>query len=139
MSSLIGCHRTGTTTNDALVKLFALAGTATTLEWRKAMKWRQPAAAFDHAVLIPLVEYGMIFRRGDNWHIADIGKRAIGINPDVSCGGGEAVPPPAAPATKRPPLSRPSLFRSVPIREGSLDYRDIPSRHGDHSIPHRKA
>jgi hypothetical protein len=116
VSSLIGCHRTGTITNDALVKLYALTGAATVLEWRKAMKWRQPAAAFDHAVLIPLVSNGMIFRRGQNYCITDNGCEAIGIDPN-----------------------RGSLFGAIPFRDGSLDYRDIPSRHGDQSIPHRKA
>lgn len=139
MSSLIGCHRTGTITNDALVKLYALTGAATVLEWRKAMKWRQPAAAFDHAVLIPLVSNGMIFRRGQNYCITDNGCEAIGIDPNQSCGAGEAVPAPQLPITNRPPLSRGSLFGSIPFRDGSLDYRDIPSRHGDQSIPHRKA
>jgi hypothetical protein len=139
MSSLIGCHRKGSTTNDALVKLFALAGVATALEWRKAMKWRQPSGAFDHAVLIPLVEHGMIFRRGDTYRITDIGCEAIGIDPNVTCGAGEVVPPPASPAAHRPALSRGSLFGAIPFRDGSLDYRDIPSRHGDQSIPHRKA
>jgi hypothetical protein len=139
MSSLCGCQRSGTTTNMALIRLFALTGVATTLEWRKAMNWRQPAAAFDHAVIIPLTQHGMIFRRGDNWRITDEGCRAIGIDPDVSCGAGQVVPPPAPPVMYNAPLSRPSLFRTIPIREGALDYRDIPSRQGNQSIPHRKA
>jgi hypothetical protein len=139
MSTLCGCQRSGTITNNALIKLYALTGVATTLEWRKAMSWRQPAGAFDTAVIIPLTQHDMIFRRGDNWRITDAGCRAIGIDPDVSCGGGQAVPPPAPPAMYSPPLSRPSPFKAIPFREGSLDYRDIPSRHGDQTIPHRKA
>jgi hypothetical protein len=139
MSTLIACHRSGTKTNMALMKLYALAGAATLIEWRKALKWNQPAGLFDTEVIFPLVQHGMVFRRRDNWYITDSGKRAIGIDPDVSCGGGEIVPPPAAPATYRPPLSRPSLLRTIPIRDGALDFLDIPSRHGDQSIPHRKA
>ncbi len=132
-------HRSGTKTNDALRKLFALGGIATMLEWRAALKWRETIRAFDQDVIFVLVQHELIYRRRENWHITDLGKQAIGIDPLATCGAGDLVPAPVIPILSAAPLSRPSLSKSIPFRPGSMDYRDIPSRHGDQSIPHRKA
>lgn len=139
MSTLIACQRPGTKTNEALRKLFALGGIATMLEWRTALKWRETIRAFDQDVIFVLVQHEMIYRRRNNWHITDLGKQAIGIDPLSTCGGGDLVPAPVIPLLNAAPLSRPSLTKSIPIRDGSMDYRDIPSRIGNNLLSHRKA
>lgn len=137
MSALIPAVRPGTRANMALIALQGLAGQATKAEWMAALKWKQSVAVFDQDVMFMLTTHRLVFRRGEVWSITDAGKRVIGIDPDIDGGSGAPAPSRAAPEWR--PLARRNVRRLDMVRDGGLDYQDIPSRFGDTSIPHRKA
>lgn len=137
MSAQIPAVRPGTRANNALIALQGLAGQATKPELMAAMKWKSSPTVFDQDVMFMLTTHRLVFRRGDVWSITDEGKRMIGIDPDVDGGSGAPAPPRVAPEWR--PLARQNVRRLDMVRDGGLDYQDIPSRFGDTSIPHRKA
>jgi hypothetical protein len=137
MSALVPAVRPGTRANKALCVLQSLAGQATKPEWMAAMGWKSSPALFDQDVMFMLTQHRLVFRRGDIWAITDDGRRVIGIDPDMDSGAGAPVPSRAVPEWR--PLARRNVRRLDMVRDGGLDYQDIPSRFGDTSIPHRKA
>lgn len=119
---------------SGLLKLAGLAGAADFASLRSAMAWSESDGRFLLQVVNPLLLRGYIFVQGNRYCITDVGQEAIGDSP--------AVPPyqgvPAGPAYAPPmrPLSARHRPDRTMRREGSFDYLDIPSRIGDHFVPH---
>lgn len=138
MINVVQALRRGTKAHTALLKLHSIAGKATRGEWMVALKWKFSTAAFNEEVLFLLENQSLIFCRDSVYTITDAGCALIGIVPDAPGG-----LPPLPAASRDAPIMRPLSRRHMPrmdlAREGSLDYRDIPSRIGDKLISHRKA
>ena len=132
MNTAIAVVRAGTRPHAALLKLSALAGQARQIEWQRAIKWRMTPLAFKAEVLDVLVTHRLIFCRTGVWNITDAGLSAIDALPDAP-GGLPGQPQPAASQAVMASLSRRFIpnFRAL-AREGSFDFRDIPSRMNEH-------
>jgi hypothetical protein len=125
--------RPGTGAATALRVLHSLAGQAERDPWCDALRRQNVnmVRQFD-ALINNLIAAGMVFRRARDYIITDDGLAWLGVRAGV-------VPraEPTAVPTRHVPIRRQAWAHLA--REGSLDFRDIPSRMGDALIPHRKA
>jgi hypothetical protein len=85
-----------------------------------------------------LISNGMVFQRRQLFILSDDGLAWLGVAVDF-VPRAEPLKVPARYVPPMRPLSRRNMPRLDLVREGSLDFRDIPSRMGDTLIPHRKA
>lgn len=124
--------RTDSRAYFALQQLHNYGGTVIVQEWIVAVGWQATMGVFDRQVIGPLLQHGLIVKRGVDLVITGRGKAYIGAAdpvPEPVITPGTYVPPMRALAAKYMP-------RLAVIRPGALDYRDIPSRMGDLLIPH---
>ena len=130
--------RAGSRAHLALVKLHQISGTASSRSWLNALTWCGSIKSFDTDVVKVLLDMKMIFSRGFEYAITDEGLEHLGIAIDA--------PPRPAPvivesryvAPKRE-LSRKNMPNVRLQREGSFDYRDLPSRHGHAYVDYKSS
>lgn len=137
MTAIAANLHLGARSLNALVKLNAMAGQALQFEWQRALRWRGTVLAFQHEVIAELESRRLVFCRRNVWTITDAGIKALGAMPDAP--GGLPGQPALAHTPATPPLSSRYIPRySELARAGSLDYRDIPSRIGEHLVSYSK-
>ncbi len=115
-----------------LQKLHAIGGQASALEWTRAAGWTEGLVEFEIKIIRVLTKHNHVFKRGDVCILTDGGMEHIGASASVEpyiglvAGPGYVAPMRTLSARYRP--------RLLSTRDGALDYRDIPSRHGDQLI-----
>jgi hypothetical protein len=114
--------------------LYALGGSATAAAWMKACLWKTTVFDFERTVIAPLTLDRHIHERSELRILTDGGMVRIGqmeapVVPAGVVAGQRYVAPVRA-------LSARHVVRVRPLREGSLDYRNIPSRFGDQRVAH---
>ena len=127
--------RVGSRAFIALVKLHGLGGQTSLADWMGHVGFLSPVKQFKADIVNILKVRGKIFERNDVYHISDAGLVHIGVAVDAA----PVVPALPAPSRRAPPRSelRPqNITRLALMREGALDYRNIPSRIGDQLVPH---
>ncbi len=120
---------------QALEKLHANGGSMSAYSWTRSMSWTGSFETFIARVVTPLQNSRLIFLYLSDYKITDLGLAYLGIDADAA----PEPQPVVAGAPYSPgirPLSAKHIVRLRSMREGSLDYREIPSRVGDHVIPH---
>lgn len=124
--------KAGSRAYAAMETLYTLGGSASAAAWMKACLWKTSIFEFDRVVITPLTVERHIFERDEVYFLTDGGMMHIGeIEPPVApvgiMAGPRYVPPIRA-------LSSQHLVRVRLMREGSFDYRNVPSRHGDQFV-----
>lgn len=131
--------QTGSGAHTVLQILQSLHGQAGLSEWSDAVKRARAVAPDQWDVTVQrLINTGMVFQRRQLYIVSDDGLAWLGGAVDL-VPRAEPLQVPARYVPPMRPLSRRNMPRIDLAREGSLDYRDIPSRFGDTLVPHRKA
>ncbi len=129
--------RTGSRLYEQLAKLHAIGGEASALGWINATGWAGSIDTFLSDVG-RLVGQGVVFQRGDLFIVSDDGLAWLGIPPDAPrCEAPVVVGPRYS--NGRQALSAKNKPNVRLMREGSFDYRNIPSLHGSERVSYRSS
>lgn len=116
--------------------LHSIGGQADGPTWLQLIKWpgdRQPRRNDWDVMVHSLLSTGLIYKRGDVHIVTDEGLQYLGIPVDAPARPAPVIVGPRYVAPMRPLSTRhrPDLRM---MREGALDYREIPSRHGEQAV-----
>lgn len=109
----------------ALVQLHKHGGQVDIADWMTTVSWVDSAGHFARVIVNPLIQFRLVFRRGEQLAFTERGLAFLGAAGDVAVPAPVITPAPYV-APKRPLSARHRPTVRV-LREGAFDYRDIPS------------
>lgn len=130
--------RVGTRPYLALGALHRFGGAAGRTDWMRVAGCSTSADRFEIDVVYYLVNSGMVVLRGSAYAITPAGVVWLGAGLQRDC-------KPSAPAqvagpryvAEQRPLAAQHVIRAGMLRDGALDYADIPSRYGAQRVAHQ--
>lgn len=125
-------------TSRAYRALVALADCGAMIEsdWMAMSSFEQPRSQFSRDVVQMLVRWKLVQQHGNEYRIVEAGLRYIGKLPEAADPG---APTPGRYVRPMQPLSAKNRPTQRPSRPGAYDYRDIPSRHANESVPFKSS
>lgn len=128
--------RAGTRPDLAFRKLAQLGGRAGLHGWMNAIAWTRPITAFEREIVNSLMRCHVVRCEAGDYVVTEKGWDFVGraaatkAAPAGQIAGPRYVPPKAL-------LSSRHMARAGLVREGALDYAQIPSRYGSQRVAHK--
>ena len=128
--------RTGTRPDLAFRKLAQLGGRAGLHGWMNAITWTRPITAFEREIVNSLMRCHVVRREDGDFVVTEKGWDFVGRSTEAKVAlAGQVAGPRYAPS--KAPLSARHMARAGLVREGALDYAQIPSRYGSQRVAHK--
>lgn len=128
--------RAGTRPDLAFRKLVQLGGRAGLHGWMNAIAWTRPITAFEREIVNSLMRCHVVRRETGDYVVTEKGWDFVGRSTQVKVAlAGQVAGPRYAPP--KVPLSARHMARAGLVREGALDYAQIPSRYGSQRVAHK--
>ncbi|PJC99180.1 hypothetical protein GQ37_008120 [Janthinobacterium sp. BJB1] len=128
--------RAGTRPDLAFRKLVQLGGRAGLPGWMNAIAWTRPITAFEREIINSLMRCHVVRREAGDYVVTQKGWDFVGrSNQAKEVLAGQVAGPRYAPS--KAPLSARHMARAGLVREGALDYAQIPSRYGSQRVAHK--
>lgn len=128
--------RTGTRPDLAFRKLAQLGGRAGLHGWMNAITWTRPITAFEREIVNSLMRCHVVRREAGDFVVTEKGWDFVGRSTEAKVApAGQVAGPRYAPS--KAPLSARHMARAGLVREGALDYAQIPSRYGSQRVAHK--
>lgn len=128
--------RAGTRPDLAFRKLVQLDGRAGLQGWMNAMMWTRPITTFEREIINSLMRCHVVCREAGDYVVTQKGWDFVGRPTQAQVApAGQVAGPRYAPS--KAPLSARHMARAGLVREGALDYAQIPSRYGSQRVAHK--
>lgn len=128
--------RAGTRPDLAFRKLVQLGGRAGLHGWMNVISWTRPITAFEREIVNSLMRCHVVRREAGDYVVTQKGWDFVGRpTQDKVAPAGQVAGPRYAPS--KAPLSARHMARAGLVREGALDYAQIPSRYGSQRVAHK--
>ncbi|MCA1860948.1 hypothetical protein LE191_12625 [Janthinobacterium sp. HSC-3S05] len=128
--------RAGTRPDLAFRKLVQLGGRAGLQGWMNAMMWTRPITTFEREIINSLMRCHVVCREAGDYVVTQKGWDFVGRPTQAKVApAGQVAGPRYAPS--KAPLSARHMARAGLVREGALDYAQIPSRYGSQRVAHK--
>lgn len=128
--------RAGTRPDLAFRKLVQLGGRAGLHGWMNAIAWTRPITAFEREIINSLMRCHVVRREAGDYVVTRKGWDFCGrSNQAKEAPAGQVAGPRYVPS--KAPLSARHMARAGLVREGALDYAQIPSRYGSQRVAHK--
>ncbi len=136
MTSPLDGPKIGSRAYAALKKLYDLGGQADLQAWMNATGYTTTVNTFHAEIVSKLTTRMKIFAREGGYVISDDGLLHIGVSPDAPRSANRGLVAPRYVGPQRELEDRHKV-RLQDMREGSFDYRAIPSLHGSTRVEHK--
>jgi len=128
--------RAGTRPDLAFRKLAQLGGRAGLHGWMNAIAWTRPITAFEREIVNSLMRCHIVRREAGDYVVTEKGWDFVGrATATKAAPAGQVAGPRHAPS--KAPLSARHMARAGLVREGALEYAQIPSRYGSQRVAHK--
>ena len=134
--SIYRVPRAGTRPDIAVRKLLQLGGRAELTTWMHAVSWSGTITSFERDIVNSLTRCHVVRIEAGQYAVTQRGRDYAG--PAVGAAtstAGQVAGPRHVPS--RAPLSVRHSARAGLVREGALDYAQIPSRYGSQRVAHK--
>lgn len=128
--------RVGTRPDLAFRKLVQLGGRAGLQGWMNAMTWTRPITTFEREIINSLMRCHVVRREAGDYVVTQKGWDFVGRSTQANVAPASQVAGPRY-APSKAPLSARHMARAGLVREGALDYAQIPSRYGSQRVAHK--
>lgn len=128
--------RAGTRPDLAFRKLVQLGGRVGLHGWMNAIAWTRPITGFEREIVNSLMRCHVVRREAGDYVVTEKGWDFIGrATATKAAPTGQVAGPRHVPS--KAPLSARHMARAGLVREGALDYAQIPSRYGSQRVAHK--
>lgn len=128
--------RVGTRPDIAVRKLLQLGGRADLNDWMRAIGWSGTITSFERDIVNSLTRCHLVRIEAGQYAITQRGRDYAGpVAGAVTSTAGQVAGPRHVPS--KAPLSARHSARAGLVREGALDYAQIPSRYGSQRVAHK--
>lgn len=126
----------GTRPDLAVRKLLQLGGRAGLNDWMRAMDWNGTISSFERGIINSLTRSHVVRIDAGQYVVTQRGLDYAGpVVGAATSTAGQVAGPRHAPSPA--PLSARHMARAGLVRDGALDYADIPSRYGSERVAHK--
>ena len=127
--------RAGTRPDVAFRRLLKL-GRVDANTWMNAINWTATPAAFERDIINSLTRCHFVRVEAGLYAVTQRGRDAVGgVAARVGIEAGQVAGPRYAP--KQQPLATRNMAHAGMVRDGALDYAEIPSRYGSERVAHK--
>ena len=134
--SIYRVPRAGTRPDIAVRKLLQLGGRADLKDWMRAIGWSGTITSFERDIVNSLTRCHVVRIEAGQYAVTQRGRDyaapAVGVATSTA---GQVAGPRHAPS--KAPLSARHMTRAGLVREGALEYAQIPSRFGSQRVAHK--
>lgn len=128
--------RAGTRPDIALRKLLQLGGRTDLTTWMHAIAWSGTITSFERDIVNSLTRCNVVRIEAGQYTVTQRGREyACPATITVTSTVGQVAGPRHVPS--KAPLSARHMARAGLVREGALDYAQIPSRYGSQRVAHK--
>ena len=128
--------RAGTRPDIALRKLFQLGGRTDLTTWMHVVAWSGTITSFERDIVNSLTRCNVVRIEAGQYVVTQRGREYVGPAAAAATStAGQVAGPRYVPSTA--PLSARHMARAGLVREGALDYAQIPSRYGSQRVAHK--
>lgn len=126
----------GTRPDIAVRKLLQLGGRADLSDWLTAMDWNGSVSSFERNIINSLTRSHVVRIEANVYVVTQRGIDYAGpVVGAATSRAGQVAGPRYAPS--KAPLSARHMARAGLVREGALEYAQIPSRYGSQRVAHK--
>ena len=134
--SIYRVPRAGTRPDIAVRKLLQLGGRADLNDWMRAISWSGTITSFERDIVNSLTRCHVVRIEAGQYVVTQRGREYAGPAAATSTStAGQVAGPRYVPS--KAPLSARHMVRAGLVREGALDYAQIPSRYGSQRVAHK--
>ena len=128
--------RAGTRPDIAVRKLLQLGGRADLNGWMRAIGWSGTITSFERDIVNSLTRCNVVRIEAGQYVVTQRGREYAGPSAAAATStAGQVAGPRYVPSKE--PLSARHMARAGLVREGALDYAQIPSRYGSQRVAHK--
>ena len=134
--SIYRVPRAGTRPDIAVRKLIQLGGRTDLNDWMRAIGWSGTITSFERDIVNSLTRCHVVRIEAGQYVVTQRGRDYAGpfVGAATSTAGQVAGP---RHAPSKAPLSARHMARAGLVREGALEYAQIPSRYGSQRVAHK--